>query len=141
MALHRLIYCSRARNLDETAIRQILDACERNNPKDYISGMLLFTSDFFVQLLEGSRSAISQRFLKIAIDPRHADVEILSSNVSDVRIFDRWSMHYVAVASASDASLRRFSSNGTFDPYRMTPSAIEQLCIDRSVQAAQEMLK
>lgn len=140
MPLHRLIYCSRAQGLDDTAIRQILDACERNNPRDHISGMLLFTSDFFVQLLEGSREAISRRFLKIAMDTRHADVEILSSNVSDVRIFDRWSMHYVAIPSTSDPGLRRFSSNGTFDPYRMTPTAIEQLCIERSVAAAQKSL-
>lgn len=138
MPLHRLIYCSRACEPDEATVRQILGACERNNPKDHISGMLLFTSDFFVQLLEGSRSAISRRFLKIAADSRHRDVEILSSGASEFRIFDRWSMHYVAVANGSDEGLRRFSVNGSFDPYEVTATAIEQLCIDRSVQAVQQ---
>lgn len=140
MTLQRLIYCSRAHDPDEPAIRQILGACERNNPKDHISGMLLFTCDFFVQLLEGSRSAVSRRFLKIAADPRHSDVEIISSSVSDFRIFDRWSMHYVAIVNASDSSLRRFTVDGTFDPYRMMPSAIEQLCIERSIKATEQAI-
>lgn len=138
MPLHRLIYCSRACEPDENKIHQILGSCLRNNPKDHVTGMLLFTSDFFVQLLEGSRSAVSERFLKIAADPRHRDVEILSSGPSELRIFDRWSMHYITVPNGSDEGLRRFSMQGNFDPYEMTATAIEQLCIERSVKALQQ---
>lgn len=135
MSLYRMIYCSRARELDEGAIRQILDACERNNPRENITGMLLFTSDYFVQLLEGSRANVSRRFFTtIAADTRHSEVEIMSSGTVDFRLFERWSMHYVPTPRADDPGLRRFSADSSFNPYGMSSAAIERFCIDQCLK-------
>lgn len=140
MSLYRMIYCSRAHALDEHAIRQILDACERNNPRDNITGMLLFTSDYFVQLLEGSRTNVNRRFFTtIAGDPRHSEVEIMYSATVDFRVFERWSMHYVPTLRSDDPRLRRFSANGAFDPYQMSSAAIEQFCISQSIKQLSEI--
>lgn len=140
MPLHRLIYCSRTNGIKERDIQQILAACERNNPRDNLSGMLLFTSDFFLQLLEGNRSAVSARFLEIARDGRHRDVEVISSGAVDFRLFERWGMHYQPCATSPEPTLRRYSARGGFDPYDMSSSAVEQLCLDRSVRALQDDL-
>lgn len=140
MPLHRLIYCSRTNGIDEGDIEQILQACERNNLRDNLSGMLLFTSDFFLQLLEGDRSAVSARFRAIAGDSRHRDVEVISSGAVDFRLFERWRMHYQPCAMSLEPTLRRYSAHGGFDPYDMSSSAVEQLCLDWSVRAMQEEL-
>lgn len=142
MSLYRMIYCSRARQLDSRSIQQILDACERNNPRDHLTGMLLFTSDYFVQVLEGSRIAVNRRFFaSIASDDRHLDIEIMSSGTVDFRLFDKWSMHYVPIARTDDPRLTRFTADGAFNPYAMSSAAIEQFCASQSLFEFQKHLR
>ncbi|MEN9266671.1 MAG: BLUF domain-containing protein, partial [Thermostichales cyanobacterium BF4_bins_65] len=60
MSLHRLIYISRARqDIGYYDLRDIQDKSERNNSRDGISGMLCYGNGLFLQILEGSRTAIS----------------------------------------------------------------------------------
>lgn len=139
MSLHRLIYCSRPVAPARCDLEGILDACERNNPVSHVTGMLLFTSDCFLQLLEGGRGAVNACFQKISRDRRHSDIEVVSSGPIDFRLFDRWSMHYVAGAGAGACDLRRFAANGRFDPFETTPSGIEQFCVHASLQACQSV--
>lgn len=142
MSLYRMIYCSRARQLDSSAIQKILDACERNNPRNHLTGMLLFTSDYFVQVLEGSRIAVNQRFFAtIASDGRHSDIEIMSSGTVDFRLFEKWSMHYVSIARSDDPRLTRFSADGSFNPYKMSSAAIEQFCASQTLFDFQKTLR
>ena len=132
MSLHRLIYCSQPKSLTKPDIQNILYACERNNPAAHITGMLLFTSEHFVQLLEGSRSAVNKCFQKISRDPRHDVVEVLSFAAVDTRQFGHWTMHYVAQDACTSIELLRYSSEGRFTPNQMSTSAIETLCAEFS---------
>ncbi|MCU0906716.1 MAG: BLUF domain-containing protein [Rhodobacteraceae bacterium] len=134
-----MIYCSRVHQPDGSAIRDILASCERNNRRDHVTGMLLFTCDYFVQVLEGSRSSVNRRFLSsIAIDPRHSDIEIMASGTVDFRLFEKWSMQYVAMPRADDPRLTRFSAQGAFDPYAMSSAAIEQFCMSQMLHELHE---
>jgi hypothetical protein len=134
MGLHRLIYCSRARDVSRADLEEILAACERNNPAESVTGMLLFDSEHFLQLLEGGRPAVSDCYRRICNDPRHGEVEILSCGPTDFRLFERWSMRYLAGDGAKGLDLPRFTLFGTFNPYEMTASSVEQLCLHASLQ-------
>lgn len=135
MSLHRLIYCSRPASVSRGDLEAILDACRRNNPAGRLTGMLLFTSDCFVQLLEGGRTAVNACFQRISQDQRHRQIEVISCGPVDFRLFDRWSMHYVAQDSAAVRDLSRFVADDRFDPYAMTASSTEQLCLHLSLCA------
>jgi hypothetical protein len=137
MSLHRLIYCSRPASPSRADLEAILGACRRHNPQAQLTGMLLFTSDCYLQLLEGGRGAVNACFQKICRDARHAQVEIVSYGPVDFRLFDRWSMHYVAQDGPSACDLGRFTVNDRFDPYAMTASSAEQLCLHLSLHAHQ----
>jgi Sensors of blue-light using FAD. len=100
MELYRIIYASRAEGVSKQDINDILAACERNNPRRHITGMLLFDNGHFLQLLEGRRAAVSERLLKIARDPRHHDLEVLTCGPIDARLFTDWSMHHVVAHGA-----------------------------------------
>lgn len=135
MGLYRIIYASRACNVSLADLESILDACQRNNPLRCISGMLLFDNGHFLQLLEGDRGAVSDCFLRIAKDTRHRDVQLLICGPIEARLFTRWSMYHVATHGAQSEMLRRYQTGLRFDPFAMTASAVEQLCIDATAAA------
>ena len=135
MGLYRLIYASRAQDPSIEDLRAILAACERNNPAAHLTGMLLFDAGAFVQLLEGPRGPLTRRFVAIAGDLRHHGVEILTAGPIESRIFPDWSMHYAGQAGAHGAMLKRYSCGPHFDPFAMTPGAVEQMCLEVSAMA------
>ena len=57
--LFQLAYVSLSRlKLDETTLSDILEASQRNNARDEITGILMYHDDMFFQVLEGDRSAV-----------------------------------------------------------------------------------
>jgi hypothetical protein len=135
MPLHRLAYSSYADGLSQDDLTDILAACERNNPAAHLTGMLLFDSGRFVQLLEGPRDALTKRFLSIASDPRHHGVEILVAGPIDSRLFGDWSMHYVPAHGSRADLLRKYRCSDEFIPGEMSTSALEHLCLDFAAHA------
>jgi hypothetical protein len=99
--LYRLIYCSRNVILQgmpdavmEEAIGTILDAARRHNKTNNITGALLFTMSGFAQVLEGAREVVEHTFERICVDPRHADVTVLSFTPTERRCFPDWAMGF-----------------------------------------------
>lgn len=130
MPLFRLIYASRAVDVNAAELQRILDTSVRNNRDANITGMLLFDHGAFLQLLEGPRSAVTRQFVKIAQDPRHDRVEIIQAATVDARFFWRWHMEYVASHGEQAALLARYRSGERFDPKDLSIAAMEQLCLD-----------
>lgn len=100
MSIYSLVYSSSARlNPDSSAdlamIDEILAKARQCNAKVDVTGALLFTEGRFVQVLEGDRNDVRATYDRIEADPRHANVEILSSQFSDRRRFKQWSMAFV----------------------------------------------
>ena len=98
-ALHRLVYCSRNAIADAHAdvareVEQILAASRRNNPRDGITGALLYSEGCFAQVLEGPLAAVERTFERIQCDFRHADVIVLEVGPAEARMFGDWSMAY-----------------------------------------------
>ena len=73
----------------------ILRQCQANNPAHGITGVLCYSDDIFLQVLEGGRSAVNRLYNSIVADPRHTDVELLSYQQISERRFAGWSMGQV----------------------------------------------
>ncbi len=85
MYLFRLIYYSKnsAVNPDDPHLRadlkDILETAKRNNMASGVTGALLFNQEYFAQVLEGDRKAVSETFCRIIKDPRHSEHVILDA--------------------------------------------------------------
>lgn len=100
MSTYTLVYVSKAAGSAAggdvgAEVEAILAASRRKNPACGVTGALLVTEGRFVQALEGEREAVQSTFDRIALDPRHEDIEVLSSQYSDRPRFTEWSMAFV----------------------------------------------
>jgi hypothetical protein len=103
MALNQLIYVSSAtRKLDEDDIRKILESAVRHNAANDVTGMLLYASGNFLQVLEGEEAAVDEAFSRISEDNRHQDIIEISREAVLSRDFAAWAMGFRGV-SANDA--------------------------------------
>ncbi len=94
--LYHLTYRSIA--IPEITIEQIEDILKtaRNfNSKNNVSGCLVFSKGYFIQLLEGSKVTIKELMDSIDMDKRHTNIDILSEGEVEKRIFETWDMAYL----------------------------------------------
>jgi hypothetical protein len=71
------------------------DAAERNRSLG-VTGMLMSSGGIFYQVLEGPTDTVDRLFQKIAADPRHKDVLVLSTHEEfEDRQFPSWAMKKV----------------------------------------------
>lgn len=100
MSTYTLVYVSKAVGAAAGSsaggeVEAILATARRRNPSCGVTGALLVTEGRFVQALEGERSAVQSTFDRISRDPRHAEIEVLSSQFADRPRFTEWSMAFV----------------------------------------------
>lgn len=96
-----VIYSSRARTeFDDAALQSLLIDSRARNERTGLSGLLLYRSGSFLQVLEGPWQAVWQRMSRIERDPRHGDVEVQSAELVDERQFGEWTMAYPQLAQA-----------------------------------------
>jgi hypothetical protein len=94
MQLTHLIYASRPFGYDDLTLTGILAAATRNNARLNITGALICREDLFLQWLEGPDDAVTDLFARIARDPAHTDVKILSEGKVAQRLFPDWAMRH-----------------------------------------------
>jgi len=98
MALLELIYTSIAEPINQTRdVKDILNASERNNKAVSITGLLLFDSQRYIQILEGDAADIEKLYEVICQDTRHHSLELLHKGRIKTRSFDDWRMAYEAL--------------------------------------------
>ena len=88
--VRRIVYSSVAVGDDD--LPTILAQSRANNGLNGISGLLYADGRSYLQVLEGTPEAVGHVFSRIGIDPRHADLRILSDELSGERIFGDWAM-------------------------------------------------
>ncbi len=100
--LVRCLYVSR--RVDEATdprhIDEILQASRARNAQCDITGGLIYTGEFFFQVLEGPAAATAQVMQSINADRRHSHVTPLIFETTKERRFDRWAMGYADLPSA-----------------------------------------
>lgn len=92
MPLTQLVYTSRPFGFDETTLDDILLAARRHNALNGVTGALIVRADLYVQLLEGSREAVTKTFGRIIADDRHMDVALGWCGDARARMFPEWGM-------------------------------------------------
>jgi hypothetical protein len=119
--LVRLIYASRiAEGQGDEVIDAILQQSRAKNPQLGITGVLCYDGRMFMQALEGGRNVVSNLYNRIANDPRHRDVIILSYEEIGERCFSGWTMGLVSVRSVTPCLLLRYSERAELDPYNVS---------------------
>lgn len=94
--LVHLSYCSHAHSpVAQADLDLILEASQRNNRREDITGLLTYSGEVFVQFLEGPPEAVRRLMDRLQGDPRHRDIIILSEGSDHERIFPDWDMELV----------------------------------------------
>jgi hypothetical protein len=100
MALIQLIYVSSdSRQLDRGDIAKMLESAVRHNAANDVTGMLLYYSGNFMQVLEGEETAIDEVMSRISADDRHQDIMEISRKTISSRDFSEWSMGFHGVSA------------------------------------------
>ncbi len=98
-----IVYASSADHpFGDEELGELLALSRRNNARDDLTGVLLYRSGQFLQVIEGPSDVLRERMSIIAADTRHLDVRILFQETIDQRHFPDWTM---AFEPASDVDL------------------------------------
>jgi hypothetical protein len=103
MAFRELIYVSASVGDTAYEVKEILDSSVKHNRLNDITGMLLYYKSAFMQVLEGSESAVMETYARICDDKRHHDVTLLTIAEVKSRRFERWSMGFMQVSASEIA--------------------------------------
>ncbi len=84
----RLAYVSRAAaHVGARDCYDIIRAAHNRNSQFGLTGGLLFLDGHFIQVLEGDRFRMQERFAVIAADPRHTDLGLRLRQRTDTLLF------------------------------------------------------
>lgn len=90
-----LVYVSSATHLfTDQELIDLLKKSRANNQRQDITGLMLYKDGNFIQVLEGPEEAVLATFNKIALDPRHTGLVILSRQQIAERQFPDWAMGF-----------------------------------------------
>lgn len=136
--LVRLLYASRAATpLTGPVVDSILAQSQRNNTERGITGVLCYSDDIFLQVLEGGRDDVCEIFNAIVRDNRHNNVRILSFEEIEERKFGGWTMGKVNIAKVNPALLLKYASKPVLNPFstsgRASMSLLDELSATASV--------
>jgi hypothetical protein len=91
--LRHLIYLSMANDgVDLAEAQRIADKASAANKRLHISGLLLYSSRHFVQVLEGPQDVVNRLYHRISQDRRHTRVELMAYYPVVRRQYARWNM-------------------------------------------------
>ncbi len=119
--LVRLLYASRAgEKLGNAEIDAILARSREHNPRHGITGVLCYSGELFMQVLEGGRAEVNALYTEIVRDSRHRDVTLLDYAEVAERRFAGWTMGRVNLAKINPSLLLKYSEHASLDPYAMS---------------------
>ncbi len=119
--LVRLLYASRSVDKNSTElINSIMAQSRLNNPSQGLTGILCYSGDIFIQVLEGSRTAVNALYGHILKDPRHTGVQILHFEEITERRFAGWTMGQVNLAKLNTSVLLKYSELPELNPFAVS---------------------
>jgi len=137
--LARLIYASEvAARLGPQELTHLLRQARMRNAVRGITGLLVFDSRYFLQVIEGAPDVINRLYLHMAIDSRHLRPTLLSYGMVESRLFAQWQMGFVAADAQHRELYGRLTPSMRFDPFAMRGDQAEKLLLALSAQATAE---
>jgi len=89
----RIIYTSHAVDgFSADELSALGRKCIQNNRRCGLNGVLLFSSGFFIQCIEGDKQTVATLYEKIKVDPRHTELSLVLEEPIQTRLFEQWSM-------------------------------------------------
>jgi len=88
-----LIYTSRStQEVTTESLEKLARLAARKNAATNITGLLLFGSGHFLQVLEGKKPHVQMLYKRICLDSRHDNCELLYEHERQARLFPNWNM-------------------------------------------------
>ena len=116
--LVRLLYASRATTPTDTSVHDsILEQSRTRNPRLGITGILCYSDNLFIQVLEGGRDEVCELYNTIVRDGRHQHVRILGFEEIRERRFGGWTMGQVNLAKVNPALLLKYGERAELNPF------------------------
>jgi Sensors of blue-light using FAD len=93
--MHRIIYCSQS-TVDFTGdeLIDLLAKARVRNDAVGLTGMLLYSSQSFLQVLEGDEDALAEAYARIKVDDRHTNLRLLMEDEVTAPLFPDWTMGF-----------------------------------------------
>ena len=82
-------------------LNEIIAPSRRNNERNHVSGMLLFTGIDFLGILEGDDRDLGDLWLRLKRDQRHRDLIRIGDELCGARWFPVWMMAYMDHAAVA----------------------------------------
>lgn len=93
--MKRMIYCSQAAfDFSPDELVALLESAREKNTGSGLTGMLLYCSQSFLQMLEGDPAALEETYARIMSDDRHAQLRLLLNVEVSERLFPDWRMGF-----------------------------------------------
>lgn len=93
--MRRIIYCSQAtHDFSPDELLALLDLSRRSNETCGLSGMLLYSSQSFLQVLEGETPQLRATYDRILVDTRHTSLRLLLDAEVPAPLFPDWTMGF-----------------------------------------------
>ena len=132
----RCLYASRAvAPLKPAVIEGILEQSRTQNPPRGITGILCYSGDVFIQVLEGGRDEVCELFNAIVRDPRHTHVRLLAYDEIRERKFSNWTMGHVDLSRINPGLLLKYHEKAVLNPFACSGDATMAL-LDELVASA-----
>jgi len=91
--LSTVVYRSRsAAPLSESGLLQLVEAAQRRNRAESVTGLLIYDDGRFMQWLEGPADGVARVWESTRQDRRHTDIEILADGPAPERYFPGWDL-------------------------------------------------
>jgi Sensors of blue-light using FAD len=137
MNLCRLVYYSQRNRSVALDVKAMIAGAQRSNARDNLTGMLHFDGNAFIQVLEGGRAEVSATYHRIAADPRHSNLIIISCTEVRERLFPGWSMglHESNAEKVRDTYMRYFAST-KIDPRQVNVDSLLDVLQDLAAEFA-----
>ncbi|MEM8771478.1 MAG: BLUF domain-containing protein [Pseudomonadota bacterium] len=93
--MKQLVYISECfRPLDTEGVHDLLVQARSRNALNGVTGLLLYGGERFMQVLEGSVSAVDEIYASIRQDSRHINISTVYEAFTDHRSYESWHMAY-----------------------------------------------
>jgi hypothetical protein len=134
--LVRLLYASRATQpITPAAHESILEQSRAHNPELGITGLLCYSDDMFIQVLEGGRDEVCELYNTIVRDDRHQGVRILCFEEIRERRFGNWTMGQVNLTKVNPSLLLKYGERAALNPFICSGQAVMAL-LEELISAA-----
>lgn len=101
--MYTICYVSSAKpDLSKEQLESLFSATQQYNISEDISGILLYESGKFLQVLEGPKELLTSLYTKIEEDDRHENIFLILKSNTRKRVFEDYSSRFSIVKSKED---------------------------------------